>query len=128
MTLPTIEDFEILTITPTTVESRANITNQGSHPVTERGFVLSLTPNPTTADTKLVVGDGTGLFTGTISSLTFFTDYYIRAYAINEGGTQYSNELEFKTLKDPNRIELKPTKKTTQRFDAPSVRVSFGFN
>ena len=121
--LPTIEDFAIVEIKPTEVDLTANITDQGSHAVTERGFVLSTTSNPTTDDTKLVVGDGTGIFADTITELDFFTEYYIRAYAVSEGGTQYSNELNFTTLKDPNRIELTPTRTTNQRRDQPAIRV-----
>jgi hypothetical protein len=65
--------------------------------ITERGFVYGTSPNPTTADTKIEVGDGAGSFTTIIENLQQNTKYYIRAYAISDGGLAYSDEQIFYT-------------------------------
>ncbi|MFV5692098.1 DUF1566 domain-containing protein [Flavobacterium sp. LT1R49] len=74
-----------------------NITNDGGATVTERGVVYSLITNPTTSDTKVVIGSGTGAFSQAVSGLTSSTTYYVRSYAINSQGTSYGSELSFTT-------------------------------
>jgi uncharacterized protein (TIGR02145 family) len=46
----------------------------------------------------LVVGSGTGTFSGTITGLSPNTTYYVRAFATNGAGTSYGNELSFTNL------------------------------
>lgn len=74
-----------------------NVTNDGGATVTERGVVYSLSTNPTTANTVVVIGSGTGIYSQTVSGLTPSTTYYVRAYAINAAGTSYGNEVSFTT-------------------------------
>lgn len=74
-----------------------NVTSDGNATVTERGVCYSTSPNPTTSNTKLAIGSGTGSFSNTITGLTANTNYYVRAYAINGQGTAYGNEQTFKT-------------------------------
>jgi hypothetical protein len=69
-----------------------DVTSNGGSSVTERGFVYSTNPNPTISDSKVVVGTGTGSFTGTTPALTSGT-YYFRAYATNSTGTSYGASL-----------------------------------
>ena len=65
-----------------------NVTSENGSPVTERGFVYATTQDPTTANNKVIVGSGTGTFSGVTPSLASGT-YYFRAYAINNTGTSY---------------------------------------
>lgn len=69
-----------------------DVTSNGGSSVTERGFVYSTNPNPTTSDSKVVVGSGTGSFTGTTAALPTGT-YYFRAFATNATGTSYGSSL-----------------------------------
>jgi hypothetical protein len=69
-----------------------DVTSNGGSSVTERGFVYSTSPNPTISDSKVVVGSGTGSFTGTTSALPTGT-YYFRAFATNAAGTSYGSSL-----------------------------------
>ena len=75
------------------ITAYGNVTSDNGSSVTERGFVYSLTNNPTTLNTKIVSGSGLGNFSQSISSLSLDTTYYVRAYAINSGGTSYGSEL-----------------------------------
>lgn len=69
-----------------------DVTSDGGSSVTERGFVYSTNPNPTISDSKVVVGSGTGSFSGTTPALPTGT-YYFRAFATNSTGTSYGASL-----------------------------------
>ncbi len=69
----------------------------GGGSVTSRGVCWSTSQNPTTADSKTIDGSGTGQFTSSVTGLSAETSYYIRAYASNAQGTNYSKEIEIRT-------------------------------
>jgi uncharacterized protein (TIGR02145 family) len=73
------------------------IMDNGDTIVTERGIVYSLSENPTTADNKVTMGSGDGIFSGTIDGLEPNTTYYVRAYATNSEGTGYGGMESFTT-------------------------------
>lgn len=75
-----------------------NITSQGSAAVTVRGVCWGEAVNPDLTGTYTTDGAGTGVFTSTLSGLKANTTYYVRAYATNQAGTAYGNQLSFKTL------------------------------
>ena len=70
------------------------ITDVGDPAYTERGFVYSTTPTPSTATgTKIqVAGNTTGEYSDIVSSLLVGKIYYVRAYAINKVGVAYGEE------------------------------------
>jgi len=74
-----------------------NVTADGNASVTERGVVYATAQNPTTANSKVAIGTGTGSFTSNVTGLTSGTTYYVRAYAINSQGTAYGNQISFAT-------------------------------
>ena len=74
-----------------------NVTSDGNATVTERGICYSTNTNPTMSNSKIAIGSGTGSFSNTITGLTASTTYYVRAYATNNQGTAYGNEVSFKT-------------------------------
>jgi len=100
--LPEISTTSVTTITSTSAVTGGNVTNDGGATVTERGVVYATTPTPTTSNFKVVNGTGTSGFTSSFKSLTPGTIYYVRAYAINNKGTAYGNEINFKTLRINN--------------------------
>jgi uncharacterized protein (TIGR02145 family) len=101
--LPVLVTVEITQITSTTSVSGGFITENGSSKVKSRGVCWSIKPNPTIADSKTIDFLGIGDFVSNMSGLLPQFTYYVRAYATNDSGTAYGNELVFKT-KDPDVI------------------------
>ena len=90
----TMGDITAFAATPSAV-----ISTNGGFKVTEYGFCWS-TENqvPTIENLKTVTGkDEATQFSEIIEDLNPVTTYYLRAYAVNEKGTGYSNILTFKT-------------------------------
>ena len=67
----------------------------GGAAVTARGICWSTTKEPTLADNYTVDGAGMGAFSSELSGLQAGKVYHVRAYATNEIGTQYGNEILF---------------------------------
>jgi uncharacterized protein (TIGR02145 family) len=84
-------------ITQTKVTSGGTISNDGGATVTERGIVYGTSSNPTTSNTIISSGSGTGSFSVNVTSLSPNTTYYLRSYAINSAGTGYGNNITFQT-------------------------------
>ena len=107
--LPSVYTNSITQITETTAMASGNVTNDGGSNVTERGVVYATTQNPTTADNKVSNGSGMGTFTCNLIDLQPNTTYYVRAYATNEVGTAYGEEVSFTTkevsVSDPTGTE-----------------------
>ncbi|MCX6219519.1 MAG: hypothetical protein NTZ69_00845 [Bacteroidia bacterium] len=95
--LPTLTTGTLSAITSNSVACGGNITNDGGSAVTARGVCWSTSQTPTIANTKSVDGTGTGIFTSSITGLLPGTFYYIRAYATNNSGTAYGNEVSIFT-------------------------------
>jgi uncharacterized protein (TIGR02145 family) len=83
----------------TTATSGGNITSDGGAPVTARGVVWSTSPNSTIESNLGITsnGAGTGIFASYITNLQHATVYYVRAYATNNFGTHYGNQVSFPT-------------------------------
>lgn len=78
-----------------------NITATGGTNATRRGFCYKVgtSGDPTTGDSVVYEdGDfGISAYVLTVTGLTAETDYRIRAYAINDGGTGYGTTIQIKT-------------------------------
>lgn len=85
-------------ISTTSATLAGNVVSNGNATVTERGIVLATTANPTTANTKITIGNGLGNFAQNVTALTPNTVYHYRAYAINSIGTGYGVDSVFTTL------------------------------
>jgi len=88
-------------ITKTSVIIDAKVISDGGENVTERGVCYGLSTEPTIFDYKYTEGSGIGPFTISLSGLPTNTTYYLRAYAINNTDTAYSNEISFITITKP---------------------------
>jgi hypothetical protein len=70
-----------------------NVADQGDTAVSQRGFAYASSPSPTTGESTVIVGSGTGAFTGMTPPLAAGT-YYVRAFATNSVGTSYGSEAQ----------------------------------
>ncbi|HEX2967704.1 MAG TPA: fibrobacter succinogenes major paralogous domain-containing protein [Bacteroidales bacterium] len=93
----TLTTTQVSDITPATMVSGGNITNDGGTPVTERGVCWNISPNPTIEHNKTTEGAGSGIFTSNITGLSAGTIYYVKSYATNKTGTAYGNEIKIIT-------------------------------
>jgi uncharacterized protein (TIGR02145 family) len=93
--LPTLTTTAISSITSSTAISGGNITNDGGAAITGRGVCWGTTTNPDIAGSKTSDNTGAGSFTSNVTGLTPGVTYYVRAYATNNAGTAYGNEISF---------------------------------
>ena len=109
ISLATVTTASITNITETTAKAGGTVTNDGNAAVTERGVCISTVSNPTTSNTKITAGSGTGSFTCNLTGLQANTTYYVRAYAVNSKGTAYGEQVSFTT----NKTVVLPTVTTS---------------
>lgn len=74
-----------------------NITYDGGSPITAKGVCWSTTPEPDISDPHSLDGQGSGIFTSSLTNLTSATLYYVRAYASNADWTVYGEQQTFRT-------------------------------
>ena len=98
---PVVITAEVTGITCYTAVSGGEVTFDGNVTVTARGICWSTSQNPTIEDNKTSNGSGVGSYTSNMTNLEHNTTYYVRAYATNEVGTAYGEEVTFTTLLDP---------------------------
>src|SRR5665647_288858 len=96
LSIPTVSTTPAASITSSGATLGGNVTSDGNATVSEKGVVYATTANPTTSNTKVVVGTGgTGSYTTNFTGLIAGTTYYVRAYAINSQGTAYGIQETF---------------------------------
>lgn len=97
--LPIVATLGANNITTSTANSGGIVSEDGGGLVTERGICWDTITNPTVdLLSKTIDGDGVGSYTSSLNNLISGTKYYIRAYAVNEAGTAYGNEVSFNTV------------------------------
>jgi len=97
--LPMVQTNQAATISNDSVLLGGSIINNGGGNVSEYGVVWSTSPAPTVNNFKQINTDLNTNFTITLTGLQANTQYYVRAYAINETGIAYGNEISFKSAK-----------------------------
>ena len=113
--VPTVTTTNATNITTTSATCGGNVTSDGGNAVTERGICWSTNHAPTVeSNSKMNLGNGVGSFTGVIPGLMLNTIYYVRAYATNQRGTAYGQEVSFTTADGtPTVITTTPTRTGT---------------
>jgi len=131
----TLTTNNITGITATTATCGGNNIDDGGLPITARGICWSITTEPTVANTHTIDGTEAGNFTSSLTGLTEWTTYYVRAYATNANGTAYGNEInflaydvlndydgnEYHVVKIGVQIWLKENLKTTHYADGTAI-------
>ena len=112
-TTPTVTTASSATTITNTSAAISNnkVTDDGGLTVTSRGVCYSTSPTPTTANSTITSGSGTGSFTCNLTGLTRDSKYYVRAYATNSKGTSYGKEINFTTLGKTSTITYKASAK-----------------
>ena len=96
--VPTVQTTNVSYITALSARGDGQVTAIGGSPVTERGICWGTTQNPTIGGSHLANGSGLGYFAVEMTGLTSETTYYVRAYAKNNSGTAYGQQMTFTTL------------------------------
>ena len=92
--------MEVLTltvsdVTASRVKAEGRVVRDGGYLVTERGFCWGKEHLPTIEGYHVWAGYGLGEFSHYFSGLEQGVTHYVRAYAINEAGVAYGEEVEF---------------------------------
>jgi hypothetical protein len=97
---PSLTTLPVEEITGHTAKSGGRITDEGGGAVSSRGVVWSTEINPSIEVNAGITFDSTGIgeFISTLSGLSPETAYYLRAYAVNDAGTAYGEQVSFSTL------------------------------
>ncbi len=95
---PTVTTTAESFVSTTFATSGGNVTNDGGGAVTGRGVCWNTTGSPTISDSMTSNGTGAGVFTSHLTGLIPGATYFLRAYATNNAGTGYGNEITFTTL------------------------------
>ena len=96
--LASLTTKEVTEIGQISAISGMNITANGGTEITSQGICWSTSSNPTIEDTMVAIGSGLGEFEITMQDLLPNTQYFVRAFATNEAGTAYGQEISFTTL------------------------------
>ena len=104
-TAPTVttDSIPTSTIAATTAKAYGTVTSDGGMPNTKRGMVystsnLNLKLGAAGVDTVTASGTGKGSYSCNLTKLVPCTQYYVRAYALNDVDTAYGEVKDFTTL------------------------------
>lgn len=98
---PSLITYTATNITQSGATCSAAILDDGGLPVLSRGVCWNTLTNPTLAGSYMVSGADTGSYSCAIAGLSSGRVYYARAFAINDNGTFYGNQITFYTLGKP---------------------------
>jgi hypothetical protein len=124
-TLPSVTTQPLTSVSATSVTANGTVTDEGGSTVSDRGFIYSTQSFPTIGDGGTISYEGNGA--GSFSSLITFewmppgTTYYLRAYAINDVGVAYGNQVTF-TTDSP----APPTIRTTSATNVTQTSATVG--
>lgn len=108
--LPKIKIEEITDISYFYAKCKCIILSDGGLPITSKGVCWSGNENPTISDSLITNVNGESIFISKLSNLSPGKKYFVRAFATNEIGTGYGNQIQFTTLGSlPTIITLEVT-------------------
>jgi uncharacterized protein (TIGR02145 family) len=95
---PIVTTLPVQNVSTFGAELWGSVVSEGSSAVTQRGICYSTETFPDLNDYYGLNGEGPGDFNLFLSGLLPNTTYYIRAYATNDSGTSFGDQLVFTTL------------------------------
>lgn len=105
ISLPTLSAVSVSNITYKSASFATTVTSTGNGTIKRTGFCYATTHNPTISDQVLSCGTNTTL-QATASTLAASTTYYVRAFAENEKGIAYSQEVAVTTKEKPDDTSI----------------------
>ena len=94
-----------------TAKVYGNVLSNGGSAISSRGFCYNTTGSPSLSDSIKTANGSLGNYSRQLNALASNTTYYVKAYATNNVGTAYGNELSFTTaglgLNSPNIPKLR---------------------
>ena len=97
METPIVSTNEVRNVTDNSADVLASVLSDGGSAVRTRGVCWATSHNPVTSDFHTTDGSGVGSFVSHLTDLATGLTYYVRAYAVNDAGTAYGDELSFTT-------------------------------
>lgn len=100
-TVPTVETSLVNNITEFSAFAGGVVRDNGGSEISSYGVCWDTQPDPDTEGMHVSFSGGTGPYKTTIKNLELSTLYYVRAFAINNTGLAYGNEVVFRTNDNP---------------------------
>lgn len=104
-TFPTVLTLGVTDIGMTSARGAGEVIDDGHLEVIERGICWSTSLYPTIDDCHSICGMGLGSFSAEMPNLTPGTTYYVRAYATNNVGISYGENVVFTTI-EPEKYSI----------------------
>ena len=98
--LPVVTTAAVTEITKVSAVSGGNVTYDGGSTILARGLAWGMDLNPDMTDNVIEATPGTGVFVTSLTGLTLYTTYHVRAYVTNSIGTTWGSDVQFTTLPD----------------------------
>jgi uncharacterized protein (TIGR02145 family) len=107
---------------------QGNVIEQAEGSIKQYGHCWAETSKPTISNLKTNLGprNTTGTFNSTLGELSPNTKYYVRAYATDDEGTSYGNEVSFITLNIP--VPVAPTNLAADAESSTQITISWTDN
>lgn len=118
-TTPVVITQKVSKITQTSAIAGGEVKSDGRLRVTERGVCYSTEPSPSMDDSHTINGSGLGMFSSELVGLSPNSLYFVRAYAKNEKGISYGDQISFTT----SDISLSVETGNISEITASSVKV-----
>lgn len=130
--LPVLTTVAASDITANSATSGGNITDDGGAAITDRGVFYSTGPfipryymgRYWAMPQRTHDGTGTGNFTSSLTGLSPYTTYNMRAYAVNSAGLAYGDIITFRTLSPPPSCDQVPIAATSAATNISSTSVT----
>lgn len=115
--VPEVETRAIAEITHNSAISGGIIINDGGSEILAKGICWSTNSGPDTSDSHTVDSFGSNPFESQLIELKSATNYFVKAYATNNAGISYGNELSFKTSSAVNSQQIIADHTVVDRYD-----------
>ncbi len=118
--LPVLNNPQVSRILNSTAVCSFTVNSTGGTSVIEKGICWSLNENPTVNNNKVVSTSLLAASEINLTGLTPQTSYFVRAYAINSAGINYSNQIQFTT----NNFTVPTVKTLSANYNASTNKIN----